>query len=71
MQHRTRDLLMRQCTQLINALRAHLAELGVAAAQGCWRAGLELICINGWQRAVRQTCKVYSYRVENHFPLLA
>jgi hypothetical protein len=29
MQHRVRDLLMRQCTQLINALRAHSAELGM------------------------------------------
>src|ERR1700738_1303471 len=34
MQHRTRDLLMRQRTQLINALRAHLAELGIVAAKG-------------------------------------
>jgi transposase len=34
MQHRTRDLLMRQRTQVINVLRAHLAELGIAAAQG-------------------------------------
>src|SRR3981081_642106 len=34
MQHRTRDLVMRQRTQLINALRAHLAELGITAAQG-------------------------------------
>ena len=34
MQHRTRDLLIRQRTQVINALRAHLAELGIAAAQG-------------------------------------
>src|SRR5471032_2121926 len=34
MQHRVRDLLMRQRTQLINDLRAHLAELGMAAAQG-------------------------------------
>jgi transposase len=34
MQHRTRDLLMRQRTQLINAIRAHMAELGIAAAQG-------------------------------------
>ena len=33
MQHRTRDLLMRQRTQLINALRAHLAELGIVAAK--------------------------------------
>jgi transposase len=44
MQHRTRDLLMRQRTQLINALRAHLAELGVVAAQG--REGIqELLAI--------------------------
>jgi transposase len=34
MQHRTRDLLMRQRTQIINALRAHLAELGIVAAKG-------------------------------------
>jgi transposase len=34
MQNRTRDLLMRQRTQVINALRAHLAELGIVAAQG-------------------------------------
>jgi len=34
MLHRTRDLLIGQRTQLINALRAHLAELGLAAPQG-------------------------------------
>src|SRR3954449_6609007 len=34
MQHRTRDVLIRQRTQIINALRAHLAELGFVAAQG-------------------------------------
>ena len=34
MLHRTRDLLMRQRTQVINAMRAHLAELGIVAAQG-------------------------------------
>lgn len=38
MQHRVRDLLLRQRTQTINALRAHLAELGLVAAQG--REGL-------------------------------
>src|SRR6516164_6954381 len=32
MQHRARDLLLRQQTQVINAMRAHLAELGVVAA---------------------------------------
>jgi transposase len=31
---RTRDLLVRQRTQLINALRGHLSEHGVVAAQG-------------------------------------
>jgi transposase len=34
MLHRSRDLLVRQRTQLINALRAHLAELGLVAATG-------------------------------------
>ncbi len=34
MAHRGRDLLIRQRTQLINALRGHLAELGLVAAQG-------------------------------------
>lgn len=38
MLHRSRDLLIRQRTMLINALRAHLAELGIIAAQG--RTGL-------------------------------
>jgi len=32
--HRARDLLISQRTQLINALRAHLAELGLVADQG-------------------------------------
>src|ERR1700746_553869 len=39
MQHRARDLLLRQQTQVINALRAHMAELGIVAAQG--REGLK------------------------------
>src|SRR5438876_1862491 len=38
MLHRTRDLLIRQRTQLINAMRAHLAEPGVVAQKG--REGL-------------------------------
>jgi hypothetical protein len=36
---RTRDLLVRQRTQLINAIRAHLAEFGVIEAQGPWNVG--------------------------------
>ena len=39
MLHRTRDLLVRQRTMLINALRAHLAEFGIIAAQGRAKAG--------------------------------
>ena len=34
MLHRTRELLIRQRTEPINALRAHLAELGLVAAKG-------------------------------------
>lgn len=34
MVHRTRDLLVRQRNQLINAIRGHLAELGIVASQG-------------------------------------
>jgi transposase len=52
MLHRTRDLLMRQRTQLINALRAHLAELAIVAAQG--NAGLkELLKIIAGERDAR------------------
>ena len=32
--HRSRDLLMRQRTMLLNAIRAHMAEFGIIAAQG-------------------------------------
>jgi transposase len=34
--HRVRDLLVRQRTQLINAVRGHLAEFGLVGAQGPW-----------------------------------
>lgn len=34
MLHRTRDLLMRQRTMLLNTIRAHLAEFGIITAQG-------------------------------------
>jgi transposase len=38
MLHRARSLLIRQRTMLVNALRAHLAEFGVIAAQGLLRS---------------------------------
>lgn len=37
MLHRTRDLLVRQRTMLVNSLRGHLAEFGIIAPQGAWR----------------------------------
>ncbi len=43
-QHRVRDLLMHQRTQLINAMRSHMAEFGIIAPQG--REGVkELLAI--------------------------
>ena len=39
MLHRARDLLIRQRTMLGNALRAHLAEFGIIAAQGLSHVG--------------------------------
>jgi transposase len=37
MLHRTRELLVRQRTALINSLRGQLAEFGLIAPQGVWR----------------------------------
>jgi transposase len=37
--HRTRELLVRQRTMLINAIRAHCAEFGLIAAQGVGNVG--------------------------------
>ena len=39
MLHRTCDLLVRQRTMLVNALRGHMAELGIIAPQGISRVG--------------------------------
>jgi transposase len=44
MLHRTRDLLIRQRTMLINALRGHMAEFGIIAPQGASRVG-ELVAL--------------------------
>jgi transposase len=37
MLHRTRDLLVRQRTMLVNSLRGQIAEFGLIAPQGVWR----------------------------------
>jgi transposase len=42
MQHCVRELLIGQRTRAINALRSHLAELGIVAAQGY--EGLKAAC---------------------------
>ena len=39
MLHRCRDLLVRQRTMLVNAIRGHFAEFGIVAAQGIRRIG--------------------------------
>ena len=41
--HRVRKLLVRQRTQLINAIRGHLAEFGLVGAQGPWNVPLLLM----------------------------
>ena len=45
MLHRSRDLLIRQRTMLVNALRGHFAELGIVVAQGIqnWPKLVEII----------------------------
>jgi transposase len=53
MHHKAREMLVAQRTQLINALRGHLAEIGVIAAQGPknaranWRG-------SSWRKATRR-----------------
>lgn len=60
---RTRDLFVRQRTQLINALRAHLAEHGVVAPQGI--ASLSVLSKtiedgdNGLELIIVETARVY------------
>src|ERR1700750_2246583 len=39
MLHRSRDLLVRQRTMLVNAIRGHFAEFGIVAPQGVRRVG--------------------------------
>ena len=45
MLHRTRELLVRQRTMLVNALRGHMAELGVIAPQGIARVADLLVVL--------------------------
>jgi transposase len=47
MELKVRDMLVRQRTQTINALRSHLAEYGIVAAQGCKVAELIAVIRDG------------------------
>ena len=50
--HRARDLLIRQRTMLVNALRGHMAEFGLVEAQGLHKvAGLIAIVMDDERRA--------------------
>ena len=50
--HRGRDLLVKQCTQLCNSIRGHLAEFGIVAAKG--NAGFNsLLAVVGNQEDTR------------------
>jgi transposase len=65
---RTRDLFVRQRTQLINALRAHLAEHGVIAPQGIANLAVlsEIIEENerGLELIVVETARLYLEQIE-------
>jgi len=68
MMHRARDLLIRQRTMLVNALRGHLAELGLIQAQGLHRvAGLTAIVKDDTDERVpamaRQVLKVIAGQI--------
>jgi hypothetical protein len=70
MQHRTRDVLIRQRSQIINALRAHLAELGLVAAQG--NAGVnELRAIVTDEQDTRLPIDARGMRIRTHFTILS
>jgi transposase len=69
MAYRTRDLLVRQRTQTINALRAHLAEQGIVAPVGSAHVGRLAAVVDGDEgtlpAAVRELARLLLDQVEN------
>ena len=57
--HRARELLVRQRTQLINAIRGHLAEFGLVAAQGPWNVPLLLASMQEDRRVPELDTSIY------------
>ena len=60
--HRARELLVRQRTQLINAVRGHLAEFGLVAARGPWNVPLLLASMGEDQRVPEPARQVLQIR---------
>src|SRR3954454_3285060 len=56
MLHRTRALLLRQRTQLINAVRGHLAEFGLIAPRGARNIREGSYWVPGWWEGVWVAC---------------
>jgi transposase len=70
MMHRARDLLIRQRTMLVNALRGHLAEFGLIEAQGLHKvAGLVAIVVDEMDERVpdmaRRVLKLIVSQIED------
>jgi transposase len=66
--HRARELLVRQRTQLINAVRGHLAEFGLVAARGPWNVPLLLASLEADQRVpepARQLVQLLAAQLED------
>ena len=68
--HRARDLLIRQRTMLVNALRGHLAEFGLIEAQGLHKvAKLIAIVLDEKDRRIsdiaRQVLKMIVSQIED------
>ena len=67
--HRGRERLVRQRTMLVNALRAHLAEFGMVAAQGLRNVGKLIAivrdeCDAGLPDLARQVLQVLAVQIE-------
>jgi transposase len=58
MLHKVRDLLVRQRTMLINALRGHLAEFGIVAARGPGGVTAAIIALHEAQDSLPELARV-------------
>jgi transposase len=76
MMHRARDLLIRQRTMLVNALRGYLAEFGLIEAQGLHKvAGLVAIVVDEMDERVpdmaRHVLKLIVSQIEDNQTAIA